>query len=145
MKSFALMCTVIALTGLGFGVVDSGIQSLILTIWGDKNSRSLIQLFHAAFSVGAFLAPIFCQPFMVESLAETLPSSCTNGTGEGEEIEEGEGENRIWIPYMVCGMLIVCSGLFYAFLTWKEPLPFLKRSSGKIKSSGFSNCCGTCR
>jgi len=55
---------------------NTGIQSLILKSWGDKESRGLIQLFHGMFAIGAFAAPLIVQPFIQVSQDETLPNSC---------------------------------------------------------------------
>ena len=58
-----------------------GVQSLILKYWGSEGSRSLIQLFHGAFAVGAFLAPLLCKLFISQSnTIEQLPASCLNQT-----------------------------------------------------------------
>lgn len=84
-QSMIIMNIAIAATGFTFGIVDMGIQSLILKSWGDKESRSLIQLFHGMFAVGAFAAPLIVQPYIQVSQDETLPASCTLSNGTAQE------------------------------------------------------------
>ena len=67
----------VAATGFSFGIVDMGVQSLILKTWGEKGSRSLIQTFHGMFAIGAVAAPYIVQPFISSNQGEKLPLSCT--------------------------------------------------------------------
>ena len=36
-------------------------KALISQCWGQEKSRGLIQLFHGAFAIGAFAAPLICK------------------------------------------------------------------------------------
>ena len=44
--------------GIFGGLIDSGIQSILLEVWGPVKSRPLVQSFHFMYTVGAFLAPL---------------------------------------------------------------------------------------
>ena len=77
----------VAATGVSFGMVDMGIQSLILKGWGEKESRKLIQIFHATFAMGGLLAPLIAQSFMYQSEKEELPKSCETNT-TSSQLEE---------------------------------------------------------
>ena len=49
--------TIILVTGVTAGWLNSGITSLFLTTWGPEKSRPYIASFHFTFSIGAILAP----------------------------------------------------------------------------------------
>ena len=42
-----------------FSFLFSGLQALLLQLWGENASRPYIQLFHLMYSVGAFITPLF--------------------------------------------------------------------------------------
>ena len=90
-ESILVMNIVVAATGFTFGIMEMGIQSLILKSWGDKESRRLVQLFHGCMAVGAFIGPLIVQPFIQVSRDETLPASCSvvNSSTPIEEITKG--------------------------------------------------------
>ena len=48
----------ILIPGIFGGLIDSGIQSILLEVWGPVKSRPLVQSFHFMYTVGAFLAPL---------------------------------------------------------------------------------------
>lgn len=55
------------------GVVDTGGNVLLLSMWGESVGP-IMQGLHAAFGVGAFLGPLLAKPFLGRSL--TLPARC---------------------------------------------------------------------
>ena len=48
----------ILIPGIFAGLIDSGIQSILLEVWGPVKSRPLVQSFHFMYTVGAFLGPV---------------------------------------------------------------------------------------
>ena len=88
-----------------------GIQSLILKSWGQDKSRSLIQLFHGTFAIGAFIAPLICQICIKEeSVNEVLPASCPIDNNRTNEFNVNGNNTAVIdqyglsISYLICGI-----------------------------------------
>ncbi|GAB1295042.1 Major facilitator superfamily domain-containing 4B5 [Apodemus speciosus] len=59
-KTAALLTAMMSVTGVSFGVLDTGGNVLILALWGDKGAPHM-QALHFSFALGAFLAPLLAK------------------------------------------------------------------------------------
>ena len=62
--SYWLLILNITLYGVLTGYIDSEMQSVILDIWGKAKSTPILQLHHATYSLGTFLACLIIAPFL---------------------------------------------------------------------------------
>nr|XP_034380278.1 sodium-dependent glucose transporter 1 [Arvicanthis niloticus] len=59
-KTAASLTAMMSVTGVSFGVLDTGGNVLILALWGDKGAPHM-QALHFSFALGAFLAPLLAK------------------------------------------------------------------------------------
>ncbi|KAM5256534.1 sodium-dependent glucose transporter 1C-like [Ctenodactylus gundi] len=59
-KTATLLVVVMSLFGVAFGILDTGVNVLILALWGDKGAPHM-QALHFSFALGAFLAPLLAK------------------------------------------------------------------------------------
>ena len=52
------------LQGLGSGFLDTGGNSLLLSIWAGRDSGPYMHALHFTFGLGAFTAPLLARPFL---------------------------------------------------------------------------------
>ena len=62
--SYWLLILNITLYGVLTGYIDAEMQSVILDIWGKSKSTPILQLHHATYSLGTFLACLIIAPFL---------------------------------------------------------------------------------
>jgi len=132
----------ITVTGFTFGIVDMGLQSLILKYWGSEKSRGLIQLFHGTFAVGALLAPLLCKVFITAETSETLPASCMANITFQETTQPPAASvatttmaaetAQLMTPYLICGVAVFVVGLFFFYLNWQKLLDGLEQNNQDI-------------
>ena len=60
---FWLLIIIITIGGIIIGFNDAMIQQILLRVWGEDDSASILQLHHFTYSIGAFLAPLLVSPF----------------------------------------------------------------------------------
>lgn len=60
---FWLLIIIIAIGGIIVGFNDAIIQQILLRVWGEEDSASILQLHHFTYSIGAFIAPLLVSPF----------------------------------------------------------------------------------
>ncbi|XP_051020439.1 LOW QUALITY PROTEIN: sodium-dependent glucose transporter 1C-like [Acomys russatus] len=59
-KTAVLLTAMMSVTGVSFGILDTGGNVLILDLWGDKGAPHM-QALHFSFALGAFLAPLLAK------------------------------------------------------------------------------------
>ena len=52
------------LQGLGSGFLDTGGNSVVLSIWAGRDSGPYMHALHFTFGLGAFTAPLLARPFL---------------------------------------------------------------------------------
>ena len=62
--SYWLLILNISFYGVLTGYIDAEMQSVILDIWGKSKSTPILQLHHATYSLGTFLACLIIAPFL---------------------------------------------------------------------------------
>lgn len=83
--------------GLGGGGLDAAGNVWLLHMWG-KSSGPFMQALHFTFGLGAFIAPLIAEPFLLNK---------KNVTEEGEDVELAMSGDplRLWMPYTIIAAL----------------------------------------
>ncbi|XP_076809048.1 sodium-dependent glucose transporter 1-like [Clavelina lepadiformis] len=87
-KSIWWLYALVTLCGLVYGYIDAAGQGLLLNIWGEERSRSLIQGYHFAFTIGAFIAPMIAKPFLeMASFIKDADAKCPKTVSFSSHLE----------------------------------------------------------
>ncbi|XP_052019192.1 sodium-dependent glucose transporter 1 [Apodemus sylvaticus] len=134
-KTAAVLTAMMSVTGVSFGVLDTGGNVLILDLWGDKGAPHM-QALHFSFALGAFLAPLLAK------LAWGTTASAQNYTElqfDRSALNQSfdatsdsvfavpEDMNLLWAYASIGTYVLVVSVFMFA--------PFFKKSSKQKKSS----------
>ncbi|CAH6778243.1 Naglt1 [Phodopus roborovskii] len=134
-KTAVLLIAVMSVTGISFGILDTGGNVLILDLWGDKGAPHM-QALHFSFALGAFLAPLLAK------LAWGASASTQNHTEPGfdplvmnrssEATSDSlfavpEDMNLLWAYASIGTYVLVVSVFLFAL--------FCKKSSRQKKST----------
>jgi len=141
--SLAGLVVAFTLTGLLFGYLDAGSQSMYLNLWGEKDSRPYLQSFHFAFGIGAVLAPIIAAPFLEKADSESdSEESCQTsdtytmysnpGTYNSSSEPVEESFNPVGWTYVISGSFTIVTGIVMVVLA-------LIKAEEKIKTSSIEN------
>ena len=104
---------------------NTGLESLVLVIWGPDESRPIIAVYHFFFTFGGFLAPFLVGLFKDADDAlkkctnreddDQLPTSPSNQSMHGYAFEGDffdELDTDIIPPYLIVGGFVVGAGIF---------------------------------
>ncbi|XP_059128936.1 sodium-dependent glucose transporter 1 [Peromyscus eremicus] len=136
-KTAGLLIAMMSVTGVSFGVLDTGGNVLILNLWGDKGAPHM-QALHFSFALGAFLAPLLAKLAWGTTASpqnHTEPGfdrSALNRSSEATSdslFAAPEDMNLLWAYASIGTYVLVVSVFLFA--------PFFKESS-KQKTSTAS-------
>lgn len=139
---------------------NTGLESLVLVIWGPENSRGVIAIYHFFFTFGGFLAPLLVGLFKStedplkscsnKNVTDETPRSSLFSSSEAavtEFIFEGDYfdqlDTDIIAPYLIVGGFVVFSGVLTIFggfcklaekLTDEQEEIVDRRKEGKVKN-----------
>merc|ERR1711935_18103 len=104
---------------------NTGLESLVLVIWGPDESRPIIAIYHFFFTFGGFLAPFLVGLFKDADDAlkkctnrdddDQLPTSPSNQSVHGYAFEGDffdELDTDIIPPYLIVGGFVIGAGIF---------------------------------
>ncbi|NP_001106856.1 sodium-dependent glucose transporter 1 isoform a [Mus musculus] len=133
-KTAALLTTMMSVTGVSFGVLDTGGNVLILDLWGDKGAPHM-QALHFSFALGAFLAPLLAKlAWGTTTSAQnyTEPQSDRSALNQSFEatldsvFAVPDDKNLLWTYASIGTYVLVVSVFLFA--------PFFKKNSKQKKS-----------
>eukprot|EP00048_Salpingoeca_helianthica_P004012 m.72840 g.72840 ORF g.72840 m.72840 type:complete len:457 (+) comp13006_c0_seq2:48-1418(+) len=117
----AAMYIVISFQGLTMGLVDTGGNVLLLSMWG-ANCGPYMQALHFAFGLGAFVAPLVAKLFISTDSESIASAACAapglNVTAAPEVVTFSS--NVKW-AYWLCSMVIVPVVAAFAYLAATNP------------------------
>ncbi|NP_788269.1 sodium-dependent glucose transporter 1 [Rattus norvegicus] len=134
-KTAALLTAMMSITGVSFGVLDTGGNVLILDLWGDKGAPH-IQALHFSFALGAFLAPLLAKlAWGTTASAQNhtepqLDRSALNRSFEAASdsvLAVPDDMNLLWAYASIGTYVLVLSVFLFA--------PFFKKRSKQKKSA----------
>ena len=122
---FWLLILIIAIGGIIIGFNDAIIQQILLRVWGEEESASILQLHHFTYSIGAFLAPLLVSPFYGTDV--DIDELC-NRASEDNNSGDNDSSSDIWIPYLICCGFIIAVVLYMVVLYCKNIMSRLNTS-----------------
>ena len=115
--------------GICAGIIDAGLQSILLEVWGPEKSRPLIQSFHFMYTIGAFLAPVIMGPFLaLANDGEGTTETPCPGEPSNDDPTEISPESKMYIFYgfLVTSGFSLIVGCFWVYLTIVDVLSQIK-------------------
>merc|ERR1712166_1710395 len=99
---------------IGYGCLDTGLQSLVIETWGVTSSKPFVQAFHLGWSVGSVLGPYICAPF---NQIDDNSDAC-NSTSEASvnSTVVDEGIPYIFWPWLISAVLYLVAGFLTLFV-----------------------------
>ncbi|KAM5256532.1 sodium-dependent glucose transporter 1C-like [Ctenodactylus gundi] len=135
-KTVALLVVVMSVIGVTLGIVDTGGNVLILTLWGDRGAPHM-QALHFSFALGAFLAPLLAKVALgtttVSAENHTEPASLPSALNGSPEAASDAlfgvpaNLNLLWAYVAIGSYLFVVSVFLFAL--------FFKKSARHGKSA----------
>ncbi|XP_029397929.1 sodium-dependent glucose transporter 1 isoform X2 [Mus pahari] len=133
-KTAALLTAMMSVTGVSFGVLDTGGNVLILDLWGDKGAPHM-QALHFSFALGAFLAPLLAKLAWGIASAQnyTEPQSDRSALNQSFEATSDsvfalpDDKNLLWTYASISTYILVVSVFLF--------VPFFKKTSKQKKSA----------
>lgn len=113
-----------AFNGFAAGGSDTAVNVWMMELYNDKQGPSMLQALHFAFGSGSILAPLIDRPFLANH----------NGINS-TEIDLTSQESLIYIPYLVCGIIILLAAGFLGVLFIYEKYEPPKREESHHRSS----------
>ncbi|CAG5104639.1 Oidioi.mRNA.OKI2018_I69.chr1.g1412.t1.cds [Oikopleura dioica] len=111
-----LLGTVSFATTLTSSYLNTGLESLLLNIFGVGGSTWVIAIYHAFFTIGGISAPLLVQVFKSSDPLKECVSSANNFTGYQKNYTSGIQLDHIDAdiipPYIIVGAIVVASGIF---------------------------------
>jgi len=123
---FWLLIIIIAIGGIIVGFNDAIIQQILLRVWGEEDSASILQLHHFTYSIGAFIAPLLVSPFY--GAEEDVDELCNRVDENDDNSGNGDSGSDIWIPYLICFGYIIAVVLYMVVLYFKNIISRLNTS-----------------
>ncbi|XP_021107688.1 sodium-dependent glucose transporter 1C-like [Heterocephalus glaber] len=125
-KRAVLLNVMMSVFGVSFGTMDTGVNVLILALWGDKGAPHM-QALHFSFALGAFLAPLLAKLALGTTLStenHTEPDLHPPALSQSPEANPGplfaapDDLNLLW-AYASVGMYIFVVSVFLFALFFK--------------------------
>ncbi|XP_069866266.1 sodium-dependent glucose transporter 1-like [Dipodomys merriami] len=127
-KTAVLLIVMMSAMGVSFGVLDTGGNVLILTLWGDKSPPHM-QALHFSFALGAFLAPLLAKLALGPTVSadnhtepDFLPAAL-NASSEATSdplLAAPHDMNLLWAYASIGTYILIVSLLFFAPLCMKS-------------------------
>nr|XP_048281418.1 sodium-dependent glucose transporter 1-like [Myodes glareolus] len=134
-KTAVLLTTIMSVTSISFGILDTGGNVLILNLWGDKGAPHM-QALHFSFALGAFLSPLLAKlawgtTASAQNYTEpNFDRSALNRSSAGTSyslLAVPEDKNLLWTYASIGTYGLVVSVFLLA--------PFFKKNSKQKKST----------
>ncbi|CAG5108486.1 Oidioi.mRNA.OKI2018_I69.chr1.g3819.t1.cds [Oikopleura dioica] len=111
-----LLGTVAFATTLTSSYFTTGLESLVLNIFGAEGSAWVVAIYHAFFTIGGFLAPLLVQVFKSSDPLKECVTNADNFTGYDKNYTSGNHfdliDEDILPPYLIVGVIVLASGIF---------------------------------
>jgi len=111
------LLVVFNLGGLFLGSYETAANSFLLFLWG-KQVGPFMQTYDFFFGVGALIAPLIAQPFLIESDDLNDFQSSLNASQTAIGTQE---ELRLVIPYSIVSIPCALNSIFFFILYWCFP------------------------
>ena len=140
--------------GFASGGLEAAADVWITEIWGNQ-CGPYVQMLHFIFAFGSILAPLIIKPFLGEQIDEnnsklnsSLPSNNENISFTSDNqtitlspIQIEAYQTKIWIPYMIGGVMIICCAIvmlmIFCIKKYETPMQTIAKPCDDRETNSF--------
>lgn len=137
-KELWLVHILMVIASIGYGALDTGLQSLIVETWGVTSSRPFVQGFHLTWSAGSVLGPYICAPFNQIDDDSDVCSSDSQASLNTTDVND-EGIPYIFWPWLISAVLYIIAGVLTIFVGFKGYRKMVQNKYSENKISESTN------